>query len=491
MTRLLSLLWRGLQALSRRRPTAGRVIACLAVLGLAGLSYVGGAAVMYFRLPSSGYLDKAFTGAKAWQQRGRSTLPLLPAGSNPGQDQLGVDTPGKTCDGFTLYTTTEGPRAALLDMRGNVVHRWELPFSRAWPRAGHVRGGIPDAQIHWFRCHLYPNGDLLAAYHADGDTPYGYGLAKLDKDSRLLWTYSANAHHGLDVGEDGTIYTLTQKLVGTPPEGLDFLPRPYIADHLVLLSPRGRELASVPLLEAFRDSPYALLLDAVNREPGSVNVPPPGMPAPPGFPGVPPGFPKPPEPPKPDASLSGMTGDILHANSVKVLRRDLAARFPLFKPGQVLISFRHLDALAVVDPATRAVAWAARGPWRMQHDAAFLDNGRLLLFDNLGSPRGSRVLEYDPGTQAVPWAYASDGAPFTSLWRGATQRLANGNTLIVDADRGRLFEVTPGKEVVWDCFRGFAPAPAGQTAHAHALTGARRYAPNELTFLKGGARARP
>src|SRR5262249_2147899 len=177
------------------------------------LVFLGGAAVMFFELPLSDFLGKAFAGARAWHERGQSsTPPLSPDAADGEMREITVDDAEKTYDGFTLYTTTEGARAMLIDMRGTVVHRWELPFSRAWPQAPHIENPLPDEQIHWFRCHLYANGDLLAIYHAEGDTPYGYGLVKLDKDSKLLWAYANNAHHDLDVGDDGTIYTLTQKL---------------------------------------------------------------------------------------------------------------------------------------------------------------------------------------------------------------------------------------------------------------------------------------
>ena len=69
---------------------------------------------------------------------------------------------------------------------------------------------------------------------------------------------------------------------------------------------------------------------------------------------------------------------------------------------------RNLDAIAVVDPELRAVVWAARGPWQALHDAQVLDNGNVLLFDNQGLPKGSRVLEYDPRTQAFPWSWSGD-----------------------------------------------------------------------------------
>jgi hypothetical protein len=159
----------------------------------------------------------------------------------------------------------------------------------------------------------------------------------------------------------------------------------------------------------------------------------------------------------------------------------------------VLLSLRSPSALAVLDPRTHAVVWAARGVWRHQHDAQFLDNGRLLLLDNLGSPKGSRVLEYDPLTQATPWWWGGERASaFTTTFRGTTQRLGNGNTLVVDSDERRIMEVTAGKELVWEWFCPVGPVGTGQKAPEMLhLTGARRYRPAELTFLGGDARARP
>ncbi len=162
------------------------------------------------------------------------------------------------------------------------------------------------------------------------------------------------------------------------------------------------------------------------------------------------------------------------------MNRALAPKFPQFKEGQLLICPRHLDAVAVLDPDSGKVVWAARGPWRAQHDPSFLDNGHLLLFDNFGSPRGSRVLEYDPAIQAFPWSYpAENGTPFFSHIRGMSQRLPNGNTLIVNSDAGEVFEVTPSREVVWSCACGSE------------LYRARRFTPDRVPFLKGGPRARP
>src|SRR5262249_59952779 len=134
----------------------------------------------------------------------------------------------------------------------------------------------------------------------------------------------------------------------------------------------------------------------------------------------------------------------------KVVSSALAPKFPQFKAGQLLVSPRHLDAIAVLDPDSGKAVWAARGPWHAQHDPSFLDNGHLLLFDNLGSPGGSRVLEYDPLTQSFPWTYPGEkGQPFLSRIRRMCQRLSNSNTLIVNSVGGEAIEVTPRQQVVW------------------------------------------
>jgi hypothetical protein len=101
------------------------------------------------------------------------------------------------------------------------------------------------------------------------------------------------------------------------------------------------------------------------------------------------------------------------------------------------------------------------------------------------------VLEYDPVTQTYPWYYGGDPSPlFTADVRGVKQRLPNGNTLIADPDGARVLEVTSAKELVWTgycpCSRLLGPAPVSWS-----ITGARRYARQELTFLRDAPGPRP
>jgi hypothetical protein len=440
------------------------LLSALSMLGVASLCYVLGAAVIFFDLPSATFLRRAFVGGASWYE-------VEQASSSAPEQQptiaIGpIDKPDKTCDGFTLCLPSGGPRAVLIDMHGKEVHSWAPPFNSIWPESTRLRRGqVKESEVYFNDARIFPNGDLLAlvegpvSVRSPSDS---YGLVKLDKDARVLWTYTAHCHHALDVGEDGTIYTLSYNfMVRDLPRGLEYVPTPCVTDSVELISPEGKQIKRIPLVEAFKNSPYAPLLSALEKPQLFSDLMP------------------------PDGSMSAVQEDIrrhdvFHTNAVKVLSRKLAPKFPLFKAGHLLISPRHLDVIAMLDPDSEKVVWAARGPWHAQHDPSFLDNGHLLLFDNLGSAKGSRVLEYDPQSQAFAWWYPDDNSPsFFTRIRGLAQRLPNGNTLILSSENGEVFEVTPDRETVWSCSFGRAT-----------LSCARRYMPEQLPFLKKDQHAR-
>jgi hypothetical protein len=426
------------------------------------LAFVAGAAVMFFQLPPADFLAKGFLGGRAWVER-REIAALPPAPDVTSSS--GIDQSGRTCDGFNLcsFATLNGSntQALLLDMRHNTVHRWGIPFSAIWPNPHHVQAPVKDAFVTFFSCRMYPNGDLLAVMHGLQQQAVGYGLVKLDKDSKVLWSYAANIHHDVDVGEDGTIFAIKHELVTAMPEGLQFIPTPCLVDSLIVLSRDGQVRGKpISILEAFRDSPYAALLATLEpgRKKNDRQLPLTG----------------------PRFDEQTLREDALHANFVQVLTPEMARRFPGWKAGQLLISLRNIDVIAVVDSDERRVVWAARGPWQAQHDVQFLDSGNLLLFDNRGLPRGSRVMEYNPRTQAIPWTYSGENwGPFYSNERGLCQRLPNGNTLAVNSEAGEMLEVTQQKEVVWS----YSP-------HRF-ITFGRRYPADQVQFLPGGTRTRP
>jgi hypothetical protein len=322
-------------------------------------------------------------------------------GSEPAPEQKSVTVHRRDAvhAGLNLVVSGHAPEAVLLDMDGRIVHRWRRAFREVWPRSKKKTGLRKSS--YWRRAHLLPNGDLLAIFE-------GLGLIKLDRNSSLLWAYDGAAHHDLFVLKDGTISVLTRERRINPivseSDSID-------EDYITFLDADGKELRRVSLLEAVANSEYAAWLEhMVRRE-----------------------------------------GDIFHTNTLEVLDGRLAAVSDAFRAGNVLVSMPMLRAIAVVDLEAKRIVWGLRGGFRFQHQPTVLDNGRILLFDNLGTPKRSSVLEIDPATGEVLWRYREDrpGA-FYSFCCGSNQRLPNGNTLVTESDAGRAFEIGADREVVWE-----------------------------------------
>lgn len=307
--------------------------------------------------------------------------------------------PEATYQGLNLYISGHAAEAVLMDMSGQVLHRWRYPLRRLW------KGLRKDPEVakleYWRRAYLYPNGDLLGIYE-------GHGLVKLNARSRVLWSHRGNIHHDLQVTEDGRIYVLDRegKIIPriNPEEGV-------LEDFVTVLNPAGKVIRRLSILEAFERSPYASLLQAMRPK-----------------------------------------GDIFHTNTLEVLDGRFADRHPAFRKGNLLVSLWGIHVLGIIDPEKERVVWARTGDWRRQHQPTFLDDGRLLLFDNLGAARDrSRLIELDPLTGKTFWRYG--GTPEVDLFSktlGSAQRLPNGNTLITESENGRALEVTRDGRTVWE-----------------------------------------
>ncbi len=310
-----------------------------------------------------------------------------------------VHDPARARGGLNLLTSGQAAQAELIDMAGRERHRWAKPIAEAFPE---LRGNATAVELDYFRrVHLLPDGSLLGIYE-------GQGLVKLDRASRILWARRGNFHHDLLVAADGTIWVLDR-------QGR-VLPRIHPAagvleDFITHLSPDGAVLERISVLEAFEQSEFHDLLAEMPRQ-----------------------------------------GDILHTNTLELLDGRAPGAPAAFRAGNLLVSVLTTSTLAVIDPQTRSVVWALRGAWRKQHQPTLLDSGRILLFDNTGIDRDhSRVLEIEPRDGAIVWQYGGrDGEALASRTLGSAQRLANGNTLITESERGRAIEVAPGGRIVWE-----------------------------------------
>ncbi len=330
-------------------------------------------------------------------------LPYL-QGYRPAQDRpVVIERDSKAAyDGLNLYVSGHAAEAVLMDMHGRTLHRWRYPLRRLWPDL--VKDPEMEKLEYWRRAYLYPNGDLLGIYE-------GLGLVKLDARSHVIWAHRGGTHHDLFVTADGTIYTLDRegKVIPriNPQEGV-------LEDFVTVLGPGGHVRRKISILKCFESSPYAALVQTMPRR----------------------------------------KGDIFHTNTLEVLDGRFAGLNPAFRKGNLLISVFVLNTVAVIDPDRETVVWAKTGGWRHQHQPTFLNDGHLLVFDNMGAGQErSRVQELDLRTDKVVWQYG--GTPDVDLFSktlGSCQRLPNGNTLITESENGRALEVTRDHRMVWEFY---------------------------------------
>jgi hypothetical protein len=195
-------------------------------------------------------------------------------------------------------------------------------------------------------------------------------------------------------------------------------------------------------------------------------------------------------------AAGGGMGDWMHINSMSVLgpNKWYDAGDERFHPENIIWDSRESNIIAIISKETGEIVWKL-GPYYDQseklkklgwiiglHHAHMIPKGlpgegNLIMFDNGGwagyglpnpmSPKGienawrdySRVLEIDPTTLDIVWQYTPkeaglvmphDANRFYSPFISGQQRLPNGNTLITEGSGGRLIEVTPDHEIVWE-----------------------------------------
>jgi len=351
--------------------------------------------------------------------------------------------PDECFNGYTVVLTPAegGADVALINMNGDVVHRWGLEKPR-------TKGGIPRAR-------LLENGHLLVL-RSMHDRRHGCAQ-EYDWDGTLVWEHTPPAelwpHHDVFRKDNGNTLLICRETVAEEirskarePERREML----YADVIQEISP-GNEVV-------WEWHQYEHL--DINR---CVKVP------------------------APVDWWGGPENDTLvdwtHTNTVQAIPENKwhDAGDERFKPGNVLMSLRQLDVVLLVDRDTKQIVWEYTGDYNGgmsgQHDSHMIEKGipgegNVIIFDNGASPTTnlahcgcSYILEVNPTTDEVVWVY-DKREQFHSSFTSSCQRLPNGNTLILEAAHGRLFEVTPGKEIVWE--HVFGPAPRAQRAYRYA-----------------------
>mgnify|MGYP003814807635 CR=1 FL=1 len=344
---------------------------------------------------------------------------------------------GKAFEGYTLFAPTVKCKTTyLIDMEGNVVHKWESKYPPG------------------LYAELLPNGHLLRAGHVEQKDlrigGVGGIIEEMDWDGKVVWEYrmaDANhyQHHTFHRMPNGNTLILGWErkskqeflAAGRDPKTIPDKPvmdagvahNDFWVDFVREVDRKGKTVWEWRVWDHLGKGAKAI--DINFRLPEATG-------------GVYPNF------------------DWTHFNTVDYLPAT----------DQILVNSRNFSEFYLINHKTGAIeyrwgnpaaygagkspSWYDDGDQKIfgEHCVTPLPNGHFLIFDN-GSerPQGnrSRVVEMDPKTGAVVWDYKTkDINSFFSYRQGAVQKLPNGNVLVTSTHHGHLFEVTPGKKIAWD-----------------------------------------
>ena len=343
--------------------------------------------------------------------------------------------PERACHGYTLFAPmTGGGEVILLGPDGEVAHTWNMPY--------------PPGLYGY----LLPNGNLFYGGKVTEDATWeifsGFKrfkcgvMLEADWDGNILWEHRDEYHHhdARRTDSGGCLYMTVERMsnqqaaavqggqVGTDADGM-------WCDVLIEVDTDGNrvwEWHAAQRLDAATD----VITFNDSREEWS------------------------------------------HGNTVVPL------------PGRrVMFSFRNISTVGIIDQESGEIVWKlGHKVLAQQHDPSLLDNGNVLIYDNgshsLSDPLPhSRVMEIDPATNEIVWQYTDD-PPFNffSAYISGARRLPNGNTLVTEGHFGRIFQVTPDGQVVWEYINPYFGAnEAGHVVNS--VFRATHYLPEDIRQL--------
>ena len=317
-------------------------------------------------------------------------------------------------------------KVELMQRDGKVLNTWVL----------HPRAMLPSPN----QCRNPPQTDWNSPAHntiiePDGSVVLSFescGMVKLDRCGKELWATKQITHHSPNFLSGGGYVTGGGEYVTKAPWPFQ---APFWEDLVMKFSPDGKLTMAKPASAMFLKNGMAPLLTASTQF---------------------------------EAKIDGE----FHMNEVEELSPALAPAFPMFKAGDLLVSFRNLNMIMVTDPEFETIKWYKIGPWIRQHDPDWDADGRITVFDNHPDGTqdghingGTRIVAVDPKTNEAQVLYGGrPGQTFSTAERGLHQMQPDGGILITEAYYGRAFQVDKTGKIVWQYVNRY---DAKQTAWLH------------------------
>ena len=290
----------------------------------------------------------------------------------------------------------------LLNKDGKTKHSWNINYQRVAPKKDKKEHGGVHGML------VLKDGSVLVAYD-QGDV-----MARFDKCSKPIWIKPGHFHHSFDLAEDGTVWTWQgignayaqeQSIINFKTDTGEIINSINFITDVLKKSDRTELNFSIPT--NFKYKKY-------------------------------------------DKDFDKEKDDIFHPNDIEVLKTEKAPLFPKFKAGDLLLSFRNTNLVAVIDVDTKELKWSMARPWIGQHDPDFGSDGKITVYNNHTDLNQSSIIEIDPKTNKFSDRFGKGNLKFYSAYMGKHQMLPNGGALIVSPGEGRVIEVDSRGNVAFE-----------------------------------------
>lgn len=341
----------------------------------------------------------------------------------------GVTVNARPDDGHLIFLSgffEDNNELRLIRRDGSIVMRWPISFTSLFPEPSHLESPpATDWNVDLHGALIQPDGSIVFNFE------FG-GLVKLDRCGRTLWTLGHMTHHSVERAEGGGYWVAGRRRIETGDSPFRPFTPPYNEDLILKVSEEGQILSQISVPAIL----YQNGLEAVFTATGESFWP---------------GF--------------EWDEELVHLNKVGELSSDLAASFPNFEAGDLVVSLRQLNLVMVIDPGTRQIRWWQTGPWLRQHDPEFNRDGSLTVFNNntyrVGlsisgqsdptAPRTTNILRIDPETRETQIAFGEQpGQEMLSFIRGKHEVTRDGGFLITEFEAGRVIETDAAGNIVWE-----------------------------------------
>jgi len=321
-----------------------------------------------------------------------------------------------------LFTQDSSEKIFLLEKNG-IKHYWDLS------NVSKVITTNNDFISRPYGLHLFNNGDLIVSSDwTDKNTGISF-LAKIDKNSNIIWLKEYPVHHWFSADEDFFYFT-DRKLID-----YEIVKNNYSKINLNYFNCKKDTINEEPVrIEdiVIADNKTGEIIKTIDLFKIIIN----------------------------NEDLSDQIIDCIdpfHVNDVRVIKNSFKINNVNILKGDLMVSLRNMNTIVILDNETNKVKWHLCCKFFMQHSPRLNNDKSIIIFDNLGGNSYSRVVEIDLVTKKIEGVFFGKvnnfgiRELFYSDSRGHLD-LKENNILVSSSNQNLIFNLfCPNKTVSLGC----------------------------------------